>query len=62
MHASTRLLADLTLLAAQGTDAPPATYDWDVDKKLYIEALRRYDQHCDSSELASVITSRPLDA
>jgi len=57
---STRLLADLTLLAAQGADEPPATYDWDVDKRQYIEALRRYDQHRDPTELAAIVTSRPI--
>jgi fido (protein-threonine AMPylation protein) len=57
---STRLLADLTLLAAQGLDETPAVYDWDVDKRLYIEALRRYDQHRDPSELATLIAGRPI--
>ncbi|MBD7919014.1 Fic family protein [Cellulomonas sp. Sa3CUA2] len=57
---STRLLADLTLLAAQGADEPPATYDWDVDKRQYIESLRRYDQHRDPTELATIVMSRPI--
>ncbi|MBO0899490.1 Fic family protein [Cellulomonas sp. zg-ZUI222] len=57
---STRLLADLTLLAAQRADEPPATYDWDVDKERYIEALRRYDQHRDPTELATIVLSRPI--
>ncbi|MCU1432097.1 MAG: hypothetical protein JWP95_1202 [Actinotalea sp.] len=56
----TRLLADLTVLAAQGAAEPPAIYDWDVEKQQYIEALRRYDGHRDPTELASMITSRPL--
>ena len=55
---STRLLADLTALAAQGPDDPPAVYEWDVDKQLYIDALRRYDKDRDPAELASVITDR----
>ncbi|GIG41435.1 Fic family protein [Cellulomonas phragmiteti] len=59
---STRLLADLTLLAAQRADEPPSTYDWDVDKSQYIDALRRYDQHRDPTELATTILSRPIDA
>ena len=57
---STRLLADLTGLAAQGADEPPAIYDWDVEKQQYIEALRRYDTHRDPAELASIITSRSI--
>jgi fido (protein-threonine AMPylation protein) len=57
---ATRLLADLTLLAAQHPDEPPAVYDWDLDKRQYIEALRRYDGHRDPAELASLVTSRLL--
>ncbi|TFH68219.1 Fic family protein [Cellulomonas sp. HD19AZ1] len=57
---STRLLADLTLLAAQGIDEPPATYDWEVDKRQYVEALRRYDQHRDPTELATAVAHRPI--
>ncbi|WP_251153620.1 Fic family protein [Cellulosimicrobium sp. Marseille-Q4280] len=52
---STRLLADLVLLAARGDDDPPAVFDWDVDKLAYIAALRRFDQVRDPSELADLV-------
>lgn len=58
---STRLLADLVFLAAQDAAEPPAVYDWDVDKQLYVEALRRYDRHRDPTELAALIGTRLIE-
>jgi len=52
---STRLLADLVLLAARGDDDLPAVFDWAVDKVAYIQALRRYDQTRDPTELAALV-------
>lgn len=51
---STRLLADLVLLAATPDDEPAVVLDWDLDKSLYIPALRRFDQARDPSELADL--------
>lgn len=51
---STRLLADLAFLAAQG-DEPPETYDWAVDRDRYIALLREYDQTRDPLPLAAFI-------
>jgi fido (protein-threonine AMPylation protein) len=58
---STRLLADLVFLAAQDAAEPPAVYDWDVDKQLYVEALRRYDRRRDPTELAALIGTRLIE-
>jgi fido (protein-threonine AMPylation protein) len=52
---STRLLADLVLLAATPDDEPAVLFDWDLDKTLYIPALRRFDQARDPSELADLV-------
>ncbi|KZM77082.1 Fic family protein [Cellulosimicrobium sp. I38E] len=52
---STRLLADLVLLAATPDDEPAVVFDWDLDKTLYIPALRRFDQARDPSELADLV-------
>ncbi len=52
---STRLLADLVLLAATPDDEPAVVFDWDLDKALYIPALRRFDQSRDPSELADLV-------
>lgn len=40
---TTRLLADLVFLAAQG-DESPEPYDWAVDKDRYIALLREYNR------------------
>ena len=40
---TTRLLADLVFLAAQG-DESLESYDWAVDKDRYIALLREYDR------------------
>ncbi len=52
---STRLLADLVLLTATPDDEPAAVFDWDLDKNLYIPALRRFDQTRDPTELAAMV-------
>lgn len=59
---STRLLADLVLVAASPDDTPVVVFDWDVDKALYIPALRRFDQTRDPSELADLIGLLLVDA
>jgi fido (protein-threonine AMPylation protein) len=51
---TTRLLADLVFLAAQG-DEPGESYDWAVDKPRYIALLRQYDQTRDPRPLAAFI-------
>lgn len=51
---ATRLLADLTFLAAQSAEAL-LLYDWSVDKTRYIELLREYDQHRDPRDLAAFV-------
>ncbi|WP_249359627.1 hypothetical protein [Nocardia cyriacigeorgica] len=35
-------------------------YDWEVDKRSYIDLLRRFDGHRDPSELAAFIGTKPL--
>lgn len=50
---TTRLLADLVFAAAQ--DPTEQQYDWDLDKKQYIELLRAYDSHRDITEIATFI-------
>lgn len=52
---STRLLADLVLLAATSDDDPAVVFDWDLDKNLYIPALRRFDQVRDPRELVDLV-------
>jgi fido (protein-threonine AMPylation protein) len=56
---TTRLLADLAFLAAQGDESLEA-YDWAVDKDLYIALLREYDRTRDSRPLATFIPVIPL--
>ncbi|WP_135848907.1 Fic family protein [Serinibacter arcticus] len=58
---STRLLADLVLLAARDDDDLPAVFDWAVDKVAYIQALRQYDQTRDSTELAALVGLTLID-
>ncbi len=52
---STRLLADLVFLAAQGVDDAAAVYDWDLDKVEYVDLLRQFDRHRDPSDLARLV-------
>ncbi len=58
---TTRLLADLVFSAAQGS-ASIEQYDWQLDKRRYIDLLRQYDGHRDSKELAAFIETQPLGA
>ena len=56
---TTRLLADLTFLAAQG-DESLESYDWAVDKDRYIALLRDYDRTRDPRPLAAFIPVIPI--
>ncbi|WP_022884987.1 Fic family protein [Glaciibacter superstes] len=56
---TTRLMADLVFAAAQDSEVPEL-YDWQVDKRRYIDLLRRYDGHRDPTELAIFIGTTPL--
>jgi len=56
---ATRLHADLVFIAAQ--DPPQYQYDWDVDKRRYIELLRDFDRHRGVTELAALIGIRPIE-
>jgi fido (protein-threonine AMPylation protein) len=56
---TTRLLADLVFLAAQG-DESLESYDWAVDKYRYIALLREYDQTRDPRPLAAFIPVVPI--
>ena len=58
---ATRLLADLAFAAAQSAEELEV-YEWAVDKQHYIELLREYDVHRDSTDLAAFIKVKPLDA
>ncbi len=54
-----RYNADLVFAAAQET-MMPELYDWNLDKRRYIDLLREYDKHRDSSALAEFIGVRAL--
>lgn len=56
---TTRLLADLVLVAAQDIK-DPAVYDWNVDKHRYIDLLRQYDQNRNPIALAAFVVSRRI--
>lgn len=56
---STRLLADLVFLAAQDTESL-VRYDWDLDRRRYVDLLREYDLHRDPTGLAAFIGTKPL--
>ena len=56
---ATRLLADLVFVAAQESSTPDV-YDWQLDKRRYVDLLRRYDGHRDPRELAAFVGTRPL--
>jgi fido (protein-threonine AMPylation protein) len=56
---TTRLLADLVFLAAQG-DESLESYDWAVDKDRYIALLREYDRTRDPRPLATLIPVVPI--
>ncbi len=51
---TTRLLADLIFLAAQG-DGDVFAYDWDFDRDAYIQLLRDYDRTLDARALIDFI-------
>ena len=50
---TTRLLADLVYIAAQ--ERADSLYDWDVDKRRYIELLRNFDLHRNPAELSAFV-------
>lgn len=56
---TTRLLADILFVAAQDSD-PVFQYDWNVDKRSYINLLRRYDADRDVTDLARLLEARPM--
>ncbi len=56
---TTRLLADILFVAAQDSD-PVLQYDWNVDKRSYINLLRRYDEDRDVTDLATLLEARPM--
>jgi Fic family protein len=56
---STRLLADLVFMAAQ--DPAKLQYDWDLDKRRYIDLLREFDTHRNAQELAAFIGVQGID-
>lgn len=58
---STRLLADLILLAATPDEESAVVFDWDLDKSLYIPALQRFDRTRDPSELAALVGLVAID-
>ncbi|MGG7509960.1 Fic family protein [Plantibacter sp. YIM 135249] len=51
---STRLLADLVFAAAQNSGAP-SLFDWQLDKRRYIELLREYDVHRDPLDVSAFV-------
>lgn len=57
----TRLLADLVFFAAQDPEAILEIYDWEVDKREYIELLRDYDVSRDPKPLAVFVPTLRLD-
>jgi fido (protein-threonine AMPylation protein) len=57
---TTRLLADLVFIAAQAPDLA-LLYDWNVDKRPYVDLLRDYDRHRNVRELADFIQVRPVE-
>lgn len=56
---TTRLLADLVFIATQ--EPPTFQYDWNIDKRRYIDLLRGYDHHRDVTDLANFIGIRPIE-
>lgn len=57
---ATRLLADLVYFAAQDATDGLCTYDWDVDKRRYIDLLRAYDRSRDPVPLAAFVPVMPV--
>lgn len=58
---TTRLLADLVFIAAQSGEALEQ-YNWNLDKRRYIELLREYDAQRDPRALAAFIAVQPFGA
>jgi fido (protein-threonine AMPylation protein) len=56
---TTRLLADLVFITAQ--DPAEFPYNWDLDKRRYIELLRSFDTHRDARELAAFVGLQPIE-
>lgn len=56
---SSRLLADLVFVAAQDSEIPEL-YDWQFDKRRYIDLLREYDRHRNPVALAAFISTQPI--
>lgn len=56
---TTRLLADLVFVSAQDFQTPEL-YDWQLDKRRYVDLLRQYDGHRNPRELAAFVGTRPL--
>jgi fido (protein-threonine AMPylation protein) len=56
---TTRLLADLVFITAQ--DPAEFQYNWDLDKRRYIELLRSFDTHRDARELAAFVGLQPIE-
>lgn len=52
---ATRLLANLVFFAAQDASDELLTYDWDVEKRPYVDALRVYDRSRDPAPLAAFV-------
>jgi fido (protein-threonine AMPylation protein) len=56
---STRLLAELVVRAAR--DPVAGQYDWDVDKRHYIDLPRQFDAHRALRDLAAFVGVRSID-
>ena len=56
---TTRLLADLVFITAQ--DPAEFQYNWDLDKRRYIELLRSFDTHRNARELAAFVGVQPIE-
>ncbi len=56
---SSRLLADLVFAAAQNGDTPEL-YDWQLEKRRYVDLLREYDRHRVPTALAEFIGTEPI--
>lgn len=55
---TTRLLADLTYAAVQTGDDAVELFDWDIDKRIYVDLLRAFDRDRDPGPLADYIPVR----
>lgn len=57
---TTRLLADLVFASAQ--DPSEWQYDWNVDKKRYVEMLRAFDGHRDARDLTAFVGVQSIES